>query len=167
MYNIMEQLSPATLVQVGVRGLCDFEADYIRQSECVHTFYDADMHSMQAEGVTWSEICARIVACLPSEVYVSLDIDGLEPSQCPNTGTLVPGGLAYNDVVYLFHCIRESGRNIVGFDLVEVAANEFDATVAAHLLYQLCGVVTEAPMHAVATRQGPATTQTGSPLPAH
>ena len=106
------------------------------------------------------------MACLPPEVYVSLDIDGLEPSLCPNTGTLVPGGLAYNDVLYLLRYIRESGRSIVGFDLVEVAADEYDATIAAHLLYQLCGVVVESSMHTTTTSRVAATTQAGSPLPA-
>lgn len=141
MYNVVENLKPDSVVQVGVRALCDFEANYIRQSGCVRTFFDAELHELRAEGTTWKEICERITTQLPDEVYVSLDIDGLEPSTCPNTGTLVPGGLAYNDVVYLLRHIRNSGRDIVGFDLVEVGANEFDANIAAHLLYQLCGIV--------------------------
>ena len=141
MYNVIERLGLERLVQVGVRGLCDFEADYIQQSGRVDTFYDVDLHRLRAEGVTWNEICSTIVAALPDEVYVSLDIDGLEPSVCPNTGTMVPGGLAYADAVYLLHYIAMSGRTIVGFDLVEVGAHEYDANIAAHLLYQLCGVV--------------------------
>ncbi len=141
MYNVVENLKPATLVQVGVRALCDFEANYVRKSGCVSTFFDAELHELRSEGNKWKDICQQITTQLPEEVYVSLDIDGLEPSTCPNTGTLVPGGLAYNDVVYLLRHIRNSGRSIVGFDLVEVGANEFDANIAAHLLYQLCGIV--------------------------
>lgn len=166
MYNVMEQLNPAALVQVGVRGLCDFEADYVRQSDRVTTFFDADLHDMRSVGMNWKEICSRVVTCLPPEVYVSLDIDGLEPSQCPDTGTPVPGGLAYNDVLYLLRSIDQSGRRVVGFDLVEVAANEFDATIAAHLLYQLCGVVAEPSVHATLTNRTAATRRTGNPLPA-
>lgn len=141
MYNVMELLKPDRLVQVGVRGHCDFEADYVRQSDRVHTFFDADLHELRAQGLAWREICSRIAATLPDEIYVSLDIDGLEPSMCPNTGTMVPGGLAYNDAVYLLHYIATSGRRIVGFDLVEVGSDEYDASIAAHLLYQLCGTV--------------------------
>ena len=144
MYNVVENLKPDTLVQVGVRGLCDFEADYVEHSDCVRAFFDAEVHELRAEGATWKEICERITTQLPEKVYVSLDIDGLEPSACPNTGTLVPGGLAYNDVVYLLRHLRNSGREIVGFDLVEVGASDFDANIAAHLLYQLCGVVSSA-----------------------
>lgn len=142
MYNVVEYLQPDILVQVGVRGLCDFEADYIRRSGCVCTFFDADLHELRAEGVAWKEICSKIATTLPEKVYVSLDIDGLVPWACPNTGTPVPGGLNYNDVVYLLRQISNSGRSIVAFDLVEVGANEFDASIAAHLLYQLCGIVT-------------------------
>lgn len=141
MYNVVENLKPDKLVQVGIRALCDFEADYIRQSDRIHTVFDAELHKLRSDGVTWNEICSKIVAQLPAEVYVSLDIDGLEPAVCPNTGTPVPGGLAYNDVVYLLRHVRASGRTIVGFDLVEVGAQKFDASIAAHLLYQLCGVV--------------------------
>lgn len=141
MYNVIERLGPGALVQVGVRGLCDFESDYIRHSDSVRVFFDAEIHRLRSEGRTWAAICGEIAAPLPREVYVSLDVDGLEPSSCPGTGTPVPGGLTYNDVVYLLHHIRDSGRDIVGFDLVEVGANDFDANIAAHLLYQLCGIV--------------------------
>lgn len=141
MYNVVENLQPDILVQVGVRGLCDFEADYIRRSGRVCTFFDGDLHELRAVGVAWKEICSKIATTLPEKVYISLDIDGLVPWACPNTGTPVPGGLNFNDVVYLLRHIGTSGRSIVGFDLVEVGANEFDASIAAHLLYQLCGVV--------------------------
>lgn len=141
MYNVIEYLKPDKLVQVGIRALCDFEVDYIRDSNRIQVFFDADLHELRSDGITWNEICSKIVVQLPELVYVSLDIDGLEPSICPNTGTPVPGGLAYNDVAYLLRHVSASGRTIVGFDLVEVGAREFDASIAAHLLYQLCGVV--------------------------
>ncbi len=143
MYNVMETLDVSSLVQVGVRALCEAEARYVESSERVVTFVDADLQSARADGVPWREICTGIVSRLPAEVYVSFDIDGLEPAFCPNTGTPVPGGLSYNEAVSLLHYVRESGRRIVGFDLVEVGNGELDANVAAHLLYQLCGVVGE------------------------
>lgn len=141
MYNVIEFLRPEKLVQVGVRALCDFEADLCRKSDRINTFFDTDLHELRSDGASWNDICVQITQQLPAEVYVSLDIDGLAPCFCPNTGTPVPGGLGYNDVVYLLHHIDASGRTIVGFDLVEVSARDFDAGVAAHLLYQLCGIV--------------------------
>ena len=141
MYNVIERLRPASLVQVGVRGLCDFEADYARSTPGIKTFFDANLRASRAEGESWSSLCERIVSCLPDAIYLSFDVDGLEPSACPGTGTPVPGGLAYNDAVHLLYHLVKSGKTVVGFDLVEVGADAFDAGIGAHLLYQLCGVL--------------------------
>ena len=88
--------------------------------------------------MTWKNICQRIVDTLPEHVYISFDIDGLEPSLCPNTGTPVPGGLSFQKAVYLLRMVS-SQRKIVGFDLCEVAPgdNEWDANVGARLLHKM------------------------------
>jgi len=142
MYNVLESLGAPHLVQVGVRGLCDFEAQYIRESPKVRTFFDTDLHRARARGESWSSVCDRIIDAMPEVVYISLDVDGLEPAWCPHTGTPVPGGIGYNDAVYLLNSVASSGRKIVGFDLVEVGGDPFDAGIAAHLLYQLCAILT-------------------------
>jgi agmatinase len=85
------------------------------------------------------------VSQLPSEVYVSFDIDGLDPKLCPNTGTPVPGGLEYEQALYLVRMVAESGRVIIGFDVNEVAPSsndedEWDANVGARLLYRLANL---------------------------
>ena len=73
--------------------------------------------------------------------YISFDIDGLDASLCPNTGTPVPGGLEYEQAIYLLETIAKEHR-IVGFDLNEVAPSkdgkdEWDANVGGRLLYKL------------------------------
>ncbi len=141
MYNVLETLGATSLVQVGIRALCDFEAQYVRESPKVRTFFDTDLHRALAGGEPWLSVCGRIVDALPETVYISLDVDGLEPAWCPHTGTPVPGGIGYNDAVYLLNEVTRSGRKIVGFDLVEVGGDPFDAGIAAHLLYQLCAVL--------------------------
>jgi len=94
-------------------------------------------------GETWGDQCARILAGLPDEVYVSFDIDGLDPAYCPHTGTPVPGGLSFAQATYLLRALGESGRRIVGFDLNEVApgpeGDDWDGNVGARLLYKLIG----------------------------
>ena len=88
------------------------------------------------------EICGEIILSLPRQIYISFDIDGLDPSLCPSTGTPVPGGLEFEQTAYMMKKIVESGRTIVGFDLVEVAPNKYDtwdATAGSHMLYELCG----------------------------
>src|SRR5579883_1799875 len=84
-------------------------------------------------------------------ITTSFDIDGLDPRFCPHTGTPVPGGLEFREVLYLLKKIVKSGRSIIGFDLNEVSlgevdpanvtdpSGEWDANVGARLLYKLCG----------------------------
>ena len=74
----------------------------------------------------------------PESVYVSFDVDGLDPSIMPATGTPVPGGLAYYQALHLVeHAIE--GRKCVGFDVVELAPDgnaAWDFT-AAQIVYRL------------------------------
>ena len=104
---------------------------------------DRQLAAAQFEGETWRTVCDRIVAALPRQVYVSFDIDGLSPDNCPHTGTPVPGGLSFREAVYLLAAVVESGREIVGFDLCEVGPSrdgEWDANVGARVLYKLCNL---------------------------
>jgi agmatinase len=80
---------------------------------------------------------------LPERVYVSLAIDGLDPALCPHTGTPVPGGLSFRQAGFLLSALARSGREIIGFDVVEVApgpdGDEWDGNVGARLVYKLIG----------------------------
>jgi agmatinase len=96
--------------------------------------------------VKFNDLAASAVAALPDKVYVSFDIDALDPSLCPHTGTPVPGGLSFNQAALILETLRNSGKQVVGFDLVEVAPGaadgpEWDANVGARVLYKLCGLV--------------------------
>ena len=134
------------LVQVGVRDFCEEEAGRIADaSGRIVTFFDADMNERLFTGATWAAIVAEIVEALPQRVYISFDIDGLDPNLCPHTGTPVPGGLSFPRACYLLRAVARSGRQIIGFDLVEVApgpagGDEWDGNVGARLLYKLIGV---------------------------
>lgn len=154
MYNVINKTSLDRLVQVGIRDFCQEEFEFIRyHSERIVTFFDAQLAEAKLSGQSWSMMCADIVNHLPQEVYISFDIDGLDPRFCPNTGTPVPGGLEWNEALFLIKRIVHSGRKIIGFDLNEVApgpndltatgvissAQEWDANVGARLLYKLCG----------------------------
>jgi agmatinase len=145
MYNVVSTVPQVKkLVQVGIRDYCDEELDMIRNSEGrITTFFDRDIKNRQYEGDTWKTICKDIIAALPQKVYISFDIDGLDPKLCPNTGTPVPGGFETDQVYYLFRLLHESGREIIGFDLNEVSAGNhvgdgIDAMTGARVLYKLC-----------------------------
>ncbi len=142
-YNVMHQIQPKKLVQVGIRDICEEEfLESQNSNDCISTHYETDYMLELFTGITWSEICKRIVDDLPQEVYISFDIDGLDPSLCPNTGTPVPGGLSFAQVKYLIREVCRSGRKIVGFDLCEVSVSEhtnWDANVASRVLLYLIG----------------------------
>ena len=145
MENVMRRIAGiGRLVQVGIRDLCEEESERIAAaSGRIHTWFDHDLASARFQGATWGEQVTRIVADLPREVYVSFDIDGLDPQYCPHTGTPVPGGLSFREATYLVGAVVRSGRRIVGFDLSEVAPDpqggEWDANVGARILYKLIG----------------------------
>ncbi len=105
--------------------------------------HDADLARARLEGESWAAQVRRILGPLPRDVYVTFDIDGLDPALCPHTGTPVAGGLSFQEASYLVAAVVRSGRRLVGFDLVEVAPDpaggEWDGNVAARLLYKLAG----------------------------
>ena len=141
MFNALKIPQISKIVQVGIRDYCEAEVNIIHNSAGrIQTFFDNKLKEEQFEGVLWKTQVNRIIEHLPSLVYISFDIDGLDPKLCPNTGTPVAGGLEYHQAVYLIKAIQLSGRKIIGFDLNEVAPGEteWDANVAARLLYKMC-----------------------------
>lgn len=145
MQNVVAKIPGVSkLVQVGIRDFCEQEMEIIRRSRGrVVVYFDEDLQKQKFEGRPWGKIVARILRDLPHNVYISFDIDGLNPSLCPHTGTPVPGGLSFEEAVYMIAAVARSGRRIVGFDLNEVApgprGDEWDANVGARLLYKLIG----------------------------
>jgi agmatinase len=142
-HNVMTRIpNVARLVQVGVRDLGQAENRMIEESRGrIVTFFDADLARRKEEGTPSSEIADEIVAALPDDVYLSWDIDGLDPTLCPGTGTPVPGGLSWNEAIGLLRAIHRAGKRIVGLDLCEVSPGEteWDANVGARLLYKMIG----------------------------
>lgn len=141
MFNAVQLKPVANLVQVGVRDLCAEEYDFIEKSaNRVACFHNEYLSTEKFSGRVWKSLADVIVSHLGEYVYISFDIDGLEPFYCPNTGTPVPGGLSYNEAVFLIRRVVETGRTIIGFDLNEVVPGptEWDANVGARVLFELC-----------------------------
>lgn len=143
MFNVLRDVPQlARIVQVGVRDFSQTERALAAASDRIVSFGDAELAEGRFCGETWDAQCRRIVGELPEEVYVSFDIDGLSMDNCPNTGTPVPGGLSFNEAVWLLASVVRSGRRIIGFDLVEVAPapeGRIDAVTGARVLWKLCG----------------------------
>ncbi len=127
------------LVSVGLRDVGRAEVARIESDARVHAFFDHALAAEQLAGVPFTDQIAAILAPLPQTVWISVDIDGLDPALCPATGTPVPGGLSWHATLALLRALARSGRRVLGFDLCEVGAAPWDANVGARLLYELAG----------------------------
>jgi agmatinase len=146
MHNVLSDNSAISkLVQVGIRDFCEEELLAMENSQGrIVPFFAAAMRGQRLAG-DFTALAKRAVAHLPENVWISLDVDGLDPGLCPHTGTPVPEGLFFAECMALLLALVESGRRVVGFDLCEVApgpgpaAESWDAVVGARLLYKLLG----------------------------
>ncbi len=142
--NVAERTDVARVVQVGIRDVSEEELAYVEASRGrVVTHHDARLAAARFEGETWAAQVRRILEPLPRDVYLTFDVDGLDPALCPHTGTPVPGGLSFQEACALVAGVARSGRRIVGLDLVEVApgpdGDAWDGNVGARLLYKMIG----------------------------
>jgi len=148
MYNVMTApWKPKKLVQLGIRDFCEEEYNFVKSRQDIATFFDLDVKRRMMAGDPWSRVVQDLVKELPEKVYISFDIDGLDPAYCPHTGTPVAGGYSPDQIYFLFHELAKNGKKIVGFDLNEVSsggvspedANQWDGNVGARVLFKLCG----------------------------
>jgi agmatinase len=143
MFNALKIKNLERLVQVGIRDFSEGEKKIIDDSNGrVRLFSDKQMKEAMYKGSTWQQITKNIIKQLPKNVYISFDIDGLDHKLCPHTGTPVPGGLEFQQAIYLIEQVVESGRKIISFDINEVAPgkDEWDANVGARLLYKMANL---------------------------
>lgn len=142
MFNAMKLPQISKLVQVGLRDICHDEVQMINQSHGrIVAYYDPAMKQKLYSGTTWMDLCREIISHLPEYVYISFDVDGLDPKYCSSTGTPVPGGLELEQAFCLFRELINSGRKIIGFDLCEVGDAEWDGNVGARIVYKLANLM--------------------------
>ena len=103
-------------VQVGIRSISADEARLIETGIPTKIFWARDIVGK----TDWIE---GAVDSLTENVYLTIDIDGLDPSLVPTTGTPEPGGLGWYETLYLIRRLAEK-RRIVGMDLVEYSYSE-------------------------------------------
>jgi agmatinase len=145
MYNALREIpNLKKLVQLGIRDYSQGEHEFIMSNpDRIRTYFDREIRERQYEGESFREITTEIIEQLPQKIYVSFDIDGLDPKLCPNTGTPVQGGFETEQVFYIFNKILKAGKQIIGFDLSEVSTSEscWDANVGARVLFKLCNLM--------------------------
>ena len=121
--------SLAQVTQVGIRSMCIEELHHINHDRIfyAHEIFDNNL---------WQQ---RALDTLSQNVYVTIDLDVLDPSVLPSTGTPEPGGLTYYQVLHFLRSVFVN-RNVVGFDIVELCPNSKQKAsdfLAARLAYQL------------------------------
>lgn len=133
MKRIVEQGVP--LYQLGIRAYCEEEMA-AREQFGVHYIDGDEIVPHNIQSITLPDD-------FPEYVFFTLDIDGMDPSVFPSTGTPVPGGLGWYQTLNLFESVAKQ-RKIVGFDIMEFApikgfhAYDFAASL---LTYKLMGIV--------------------------
>lgn len=149
MRNVVEKIPNVRLLQVGIRDFSDGELEVIkREPGRIATYFDSQLRTARLGG-GWPGLAEAIANWLPENIYLSFDIDGLNPALCPHTGTPVPGGLSFDEILAILDAVVAAGKRIVGLDLVEVAPEpdlpdedleaSWDGNVAARLLYKMIG----------------------------
>lgn len=146
-HAIAEDDKKATIVSIGIRAVSEEEVAYAKRRG-IHLFPG----HVLPERKHWIR---EAVALLKDPVYVTIDLDGLDPTILPSTGTPVPGGLSWWDAVNL---IREIGRKrrVIACDVNELKpdpVNHHSEFLAAQLSYKMLGCFLEkeirrAPPHA-------------------
>ena len=138
MYNALKLEQVSKLVQLGIRDYCEEENSYIqRNSVRIKTFTSRSLYSRLFEGESWKSICNNIIDELPDNVYITFDVDFLNPSDCPTTGTPVPGGFSFEHALYLIDNIASSNKKIIGCDIVETGPGSIDGIVSCRILYRM------------------------------
>jgi agmatinase len=123
-----------SLTQIGIRAQCIEEAQLIKSSANIHTFY---AHQIRKNS-KWME---EALKTLGDNVYISIDADGFDPAVVPAVGTAEPNGLFWNETLEFLSKVIAS-KNIVGFDVVEIAptkGNILSEYTMAKLVYRLIG----------------------------
>lgn len=124
------QTMGANVVQVGIRSVCLEEKEHIVTD---NMFY---AHEIVGKNPEWME---RVVERLQGPVYLTIDLDGLDPSVLPATGTPQPGGLSWYELTTLLVKVFRQ-REVVGFDVVELCPqpdNVISDVLAASLVYKI------------------------------
>jgi agmatinase len=124
-------LEHAPVVQVGIRNISAEEVDEVPRLS-TQIFYDWNMR----DDPEW---IARVVSALSEDVYITIDLDGLDPAFMPAVGTAEPGGLSWRELMRLLRRTFEA-RQVVACDVVElcpIPGMESPNFIAARLVYKL------------------------------
>ena len=104
------------LLQVGIRSLSREEYELVRSGPRISTYF---AHQLASQ---WDRLLAELRG-LVGKVYLSIDVDGLDPAVFPSTGTPQPGGLSWRQTIEIVRAVAESSCQWMGADVMELVAS--------------------------------------------
>jgi len=111
------------VVQIGTRALSGEEAEFSQTDERVETWYARDFMGVCDGQAGWASLMDRL-AQIEGPVWLTFDVDGLDGSLVPDTGTPVPGGLSHWAAVEIIERLFSSGGEVIGADVNEIVSGE-------------------------------------------
>jgi agmatinase len=135
MARVAEFFPNDRIVQVGIRAQCIEEAKFIKKNK-IKTFYASALRKGRHSSFWQSEIVNK----LGNEIYITFDLDYFDPAIMPATGTPEPDGFLYNETIEILREIKNEGKKIIGFDVVELAPIPYlhhPNLTAARLIYKI------------------------------
>lgn len=130
----VHELNPKEIIQIGIRSFSLEEAVFVESNENISSF--ETKHLFNGDGFSY---LIRKLSSIKGKVYISIDMDVMDPSVAPSVGNPTPGGLLVSDIEKIFSILYENRHiDIIGFDLVEVATDrlgDITAVLAAKIIY--------------------------------
>ena len=123
------------LIQIGIRSASNDEEEFVKSTYNIQTFKNKDVHKHM-------DAIEYYLVNVDGPIYISIDMDVVDPSIAPNVGNPTPGGLFISEMETILQTL--SHKNVVGFDVVETASDRLGdntAVVAAKLIYDFLTLV--------------------------
>ena len=128
----VHDLNPKELIQIGIRSFSLEEKEFVETQGNITSFLAKDLFDD-------FDILLEKLDSIEGKVYISIDMDVIDPSFAPSVGNPTPNGLHPIDIENIFECLSNNEKiEIIGFDLVEVASDrlgDITAILAAKIIY--------------------------------
>ena len=123
------------LVQIGIRSSSQDEEEFVKSTYNIQTFRNKDVHKHM-------DAIEYYLINIDGPIYISIDMDVVDPAFAPNVGNPTPGGLFISEIETIIESL--SRKNVVGLDVVETASDRLGdstAVVAAKIIYDFLTLV--------------------------
>ncbi|MBR3114088.1 MAG: agmatinase [Methanobrevibacter sp.] len=123
------------LVQIGIRSSSKEEEEYVKSTYNIQTFKTRDVHKHM-------DAIEYFLVNIDGPIYISIDMDVMNPAIAPNVGNPTPGGLFVSEIETILETLCR--KNVVGFDVVETASDKLGdptAVVAAKIIYDFLTLI--------------------------